>query len=235
MAQALDFNALHAKATNGWEHDFLTSVEDQLGRGRAISAKQQAIIERIANNTPPAFEDVQALSVLEELAKNNFAGVNGFAQNILNDMWLRELTRFSDKQRALIMRYARQPDSSERSVELKPGVYELPTGEIYVVKFNRKGDRLYAKRLVEAPSERLTEQGARVDFDFKYEAGAVYTIRPEYQMELEKAKALMIRYGRCIVCGRRLKVAESVERGIGPVCITYFRGTLRSERAHRQG
>jgi hypothetical protein len=41
-------------------------------------------------------------------------------------------------------------------------------------------------------------------------------------MNFEKAKALTIRYGRCICCGRRLKAAQSVERGIGPVCRRYF-------------
>lgn len=105
---------------------------------------------------------------------------------------------------------------------VKPGVYELPTGEIYVVKLNREGSRTYAKRLVESPSERVTESGKVVDFDFEYEASAIYKIRPEHLMNVGRAKDLMIRYSRCIVCGRRLKVAESVERGIGPVCIKYF-------------
>lgn len=105
-----------------------------------------------------------------------------------------------------------------------PGVYKLPNGEIYVVKPNRQKTRLYAKRLVEAPSSRLTEQGEVVDFDFEYAPGAIFHIRPEYQMDIEEAEKLMIRYGRCIVCGRRLKRAESVRRGIGPICIKYFRG-----------
>jgi len=115
-----------------------------------------------------------------------------------------------------------QQENSSHIHELTPGVYELPTGEIYVVKPNRAHTRLYAKKLVEAPSERLTETGEHVKFDFVYERGAIYKIRPEDKMKIERAKELMIRYGRCIVCGRRLKVAKSVERGIGPVCIKYF-------------
>lgn len=103
------------------------------------------------------------------------------------------------------------------------GVYEIPTtGEIYVVKPNQEKTRLYAKKLVEAPSERVTETGKHVDFDFVYEKGAIYKLRPEFKMTLERGKELMIRYGRCIVCGRTLKKAESVERGIGPVCIKFF-------------
>jgi hypothetical protein len=104
-----------------------------------------------------------------------------------------------------------------------PGVYELATGEVYVVKFNKERFRLYAKKLVES-SERLTETGKVVDFDFVYEPGAIYRLRPEDQMGLERAKELLIRYGRCIVCGRTLKVAKSVERGLGPVCVKYFKG-----------
>ncbi len=105
-----------------------------------------------------------------------------------------------------------------------PGVYELPTGEIYVVKLNRAKTRVYAKRLVEVDSERLSKENKRVKFDFEYESGAIFRIEPDHLMGIERAKQLMIQYGRCIVCGRRLKVAESVERGIGPVCIKYFDG-----------
>lgn len=106
---------------------------------------------------------------------------------------------------------------------LEPGVYEVDN-EIFVVKPNREGTQLYAKKLVEASSDRLTEKDQRVKFDFVYDKGAIYRIKPEHRMDIKRAKVLIIRYGRCIVCGRRLKVAESVERGIGPVCIKAFRG-----------
>jgi hypothetical protein len=75
---------------------------------------------------------------------------------------------------------------------------------------------------VVSTSERLTEEGERVKFDFVYERGAIYNIKPEDKMSFNRAKELMIKYGRCIVCGHRLKVAVSVERGIGPVCIKSF-------------
>lgn len=107
--------------------------------------------------------------------------------------------------------------------EIGIGVYELPTGEIYVVKPNTAGDRKYAKRLLESPSDRVTETGVKVKFDFVYERGAIYRLRPEYKMSIARGKELMIKYGRCIVCGRHLRVAESVERGIGPVCIKSFK------------
>jgi len=112
----------------------------------------------------------------------------------------------------------------ERRDEVRtPGVFEK-AGEIFIVKPNRAKTRLYALKLVETSSDRLTEQGKRVSFDFEYARGAIFDLSEEDRMDIERAKELMIRYGKCIVCGRRLKVAESVERGMGPVCRKYFRG-----------
>lgn len=104
--------------------------------------------------------------------------------------------------------------------DLTPGVYDVD-GHVYVVKFNKEHTRLYAKHIVESP-ERLNANGDLVDIDFVYEAGAIFKIKPEHKMALEDAKVLTIRYGRCIVCGRRLKAGKSVEQGIGPVCIKSF-------------
>jgi hypothetical protein len=104
----------------------------------------------------------------------------------------------------------------------QPGVYENEDG-IFIVKPTRDKSRLYAKKLVEINAERATEAGERVQIEFEYAKGAIYKLKPEHKMDLERAKALTIRYGRCIVCNTPLKAAESVERGIGPVCIKSFR------------
>ncbi len=90
------------------------------------------------------------------------------------------------------------------------------------MKPNQAKTRLYAKRLVEIRGERLTEADTVVRIEFEYEAGAIYRIREEHRMSLEKGKELTIRYGRCLCCNRALKAAASVERGIGPICIKYF-------------
>lgn len=126
-----------------------------------------------------------------------------------------------------------EPTTDAPSVEL-PGVFEKD-GEVYVVKFNKSRTRLYARRLVETTTPRLKAgyshhvlamkppEEKYVNFEFKYARGAIYNLTEADRMPFEKAKHLMIRYGKCIVCGRRLKVAQSVERGIGPVCINYFK------------
>lgn len=103
------------------------------------------------------------------------------------------------------------------------GVYRLPDGAIVKVQANKEKSRVYAKRLVEIGGERLTEAGAHVHAEYRYEAGLIAQVEREgVKLTLEEAKALTIRYGFCIRCGRHLKAAQSVEQGMGPVCITYF-------------
>lgn len=113
-------------------------------------------------------------------------------------------------------------DVQESTFTLTPGVYEV-NGEIFNVKFNRAKTNLYAQRLVERPNvERLTEADTVVHIEFEYAPGVVRRLRPHHKMSIERARELTIRYGRCLACGRRLKNAESVERGIGPVCRKSF-------------
>jgi len=116
--------------------------------------------------------------------------------------------------------------SSQESPFVSPGVYRLQNGMIFVVKWNRQKTRVYAKQLVES-TERVTEEGDHVNFDFIYAPGAIYNITPEHLMNIEEAKKLIVKYSRCIACGKRLKLASSVEKGIGPVCIKYFGGVLQ--------
>lgn len=124
-----------------------------------------------------------------------------------------------DRASAWIERLQELPEVKPAS--LTAGVYETGEG-VFVVKPNRAKTRMYAKRLIEIGGQRLTEAGTVVEIEFEYAPGAIYRLTEADRMPLEKAKELTIRYGRCIVCGRRLKAAQSVERGIGPVCIKSF-------------
>lgn len=161
--------------------------------------------------------------VVAELHRLNLAGrLNDFTSSLLAQ-YARKGT-LSDKQVAAMMRgmnKAPREDKPKDVIVTEPGVYERDD-VVYVVKFTKDKQRLYAKRIRELNSTRLTEAGTIVDIEFDYAPGAVYRLRPEDKMSLERAKEYTIRYGRCIVCGRNLKKAESVERGIGPVCIKSF-------------
>ena len=105
----------------------------------------------------------------------------------------------------------------------EPGIYETADGAIYIAKTNKSKTNLYAKRLIET-AERVTEAGAVIEIDFLYEAGAIYKLDPGMKMDAAKAQALTVKYGRCLICGRRLKAAKSVIAGIGPVCAKYYGG-----------
>lgn len=113
-------------------------------------------------------------------------------------------------------------DVQKATFTLTPGVYEV-NGEIFNVKWNQRKTNLYAQKLVELPGvNRITESGDEVHFEFEYAPGVVRRLSPHHKMSIERAEALTIRYGRCLVCGRRLKATESVKKGIGPVCRKTF-------------
>lgn len=171
----------------------------------SITERQQIFIEKLLGERDLGSVDVEA--VRAQIAGLTSAKASAWITKLLGMPFAATSDRHGESP-------ANQPG-------LAPGVYEMDD-VVYVVKPNRERTRLYAKRLVEIGGDRLTEDGSVVQIEFEYEAGAIYRLRPEHKMPLERAKALTIRYGRCIVCGRRLRAAESVERGIGPVCIRSF-------------
>jgi Family of unknown function (DUF6011) len=148
---------------------------------------------------------------------------------------------------------ASKPGAGDQSA-LVPGVYKLD-GRVYVVVGNkiyiawrrtcrdapgtaRPADaRVYAKRLVES-APRETEAGTEIPFELQYDKGAIFRLALSDRMPLAEAEMLTTRYGKCIapgpnggICGRRLRAAESVRRGIGPVCVKYF-GPVHPEDMH---
>lgn len=110
--------------------------------------------------------------------------------------------------------------TAEPIATLTPGVYGRGD-EIFLVKPSKAG-HLYAKRLVPISGERLTQAGETAKFEFDYAPGVVKTLRVSDRLSLEAAEKLMLEYGRCICCNRRLKDATSVRMGIGPVCRKQF-------------
>lgn len=108
------------------------------------------------------------------------------------------------------------------------GVYVLPNGDIIKVKVNQAKTSTYPLRWVESPLRAL-EAGGRVRGDYQYEddyakrrALVSELVATGRKMTLDEAKAFIVKYGQCARCSRHLVAAESVERGIGPVCVKYF-------------
>jgi len=114
---------------------------------------------------------------------------------------------------------------AERLTVEEAGVYVMPDNAIVKVQANKAKTNTYAKRWIEISGERLNENDARVRGEWEYAPGLINEVSAKgRKMTLEEAKAFILRYGQCVRCARKLKAAESVERGIGPVCITYFAG-----------
>lgn len=109
------------------------------------------------------------------------------------------------------------------------GVYVLPDGTIIKMQANRDKTAIYPKLWVEISGERLAEDDSRPHGEYRYieDWTERRTLREQveangHKMTLEEAQAFILRYGICARCGRALKDATSVLRGIGPVCIKFF-------------
>jgi len=119
-------------------------------------------------------------------------------------------------------RWVPQPEYIDAQ-SLEIGLYELPDGAVYLVRLNEAGTHVYAQRLVVAASNRIMADGSTKAIDYEYERGSITRIRPEHRMSKERADELSIVFGRCVICGKKLKVKESVEAGIGPKCRKNYR------------
>lgn len=113
--------------------------------------------------------------------------------------------------------------ADNKPVTVTMGVFKKDD-RIYVVKPNKEKTRVYAKEIVESPA-RMTESGLKVDFETRYAPGIVFKLTEADRWDLADAKDFLTKFSRCIVCGRHLKAAKSVERSIGPVCAGYFKGS----------
>lgn len=169
-------------------------------------------------DAPEVHDDTQ--EALDYLA--NYAGDFQF----LVDVKARASRGLSPKQVAAVLKCkardrSRPAPAPKQSTVTEPGIYERD-GEVFKVQKSRSSDRLYAKRLIPAPSDRLTESGVHERWEFEYAPGVIFTLTPEHRMGIEEAKTFGIRFGICACCGKVLKRADSVERGIGPVCRKWF-------------
>lgn len=162
----------------------------------------------------------------DDLVAANTAGtLNDFTSSLHSFVTRRGY--LTDPQRdALLRGIAKRANRPERPARTgaepaEEGVYERDD-VVYVVKRARESGNLYAKRIVEIGGERLTEAGTVINAEFEYAPGVIRALSAEDKMTFERAKALTIRYGFCVACGRHLKAAKSVTDGIGPICRKKF-------------
>lgn len=109
------------------------------------------------------------------------------------------------------------------------GCYVLPGGTILKAQPNKAKTNVYVMAWVPSGADRMVDADeSHAHGDWVYEASAQDVMKRQIvegtarKMTLDEAKAFILRYGKCVRCGRTLKAHESVERGIGPVCVKYF-------------
>jgi Family of unknown function (DUF6011) len=108
---------------------------------------------------------------------------------------------------------------------VEPGIYIAKDGSIVKAQMNKAGTNMYAKVWTDdLTGDRLTLDDERTKGGWVYQPGAIYRLEGATKMTLEQAKKFILMFGKCVRCGRTLKAADSVERGIGPVCVEYFGG-----------
>lgn len=83
--------------------------------------------------------------------------------------------------------------------------YYSHDSNIYRVRTSKRSNKRYAMKLT----------GKR----FEYAPGAVYKLTAQDRLTTAQAAEYGRRTGQCAICGRTLTNADSVARGIGPVCL----------------
>ena len=96
----------------------------------------------------------------------------------------------------------------EASNSLPVGYY-FKNETVYKITLTKDGQRSYAKRL-----EVTNGRGKWV-----YEQGAARVLTSNDAITVDQAAAFGHLHGICAICGATLTNPESVERGIGPVCL----------------
>lgn len=109
-----------------------------------------------------------------------------------------------------LMQIDKKPVVHEDGAAVSEGYY-LQEDTVYKVVKAKHSDRLYAKAL------HSSEYGHA---SWDYAPGAMNHLRGAHRLTVEQAAAMGTRLGACVVCGKALTDPESVERGIGPVCMT---------------
>lgn len=107
---------------------------------------------------------------------------------------------------------------------LEPGVYEYE-GTLFLVKRHKDAKRAKVERvalLKDESGDRLNLDGERVRHELFPAPGMLRKLRREHRVTLARLEELSLQLGVCMHCGRELRVAESVQRGVGPICASKY-------------
>lgn len=102
--------------------------------------------------------------------------------------------------------------------EPQAGIYRMPFpgNGLYRVYLGQQSGRMLVSQIVGSSSDEL---GGTTNVRYEYLGAAARKLPAEAErMTIEEVGALGKTWDTCLICGRRLDVPESVDRGIGPVC-----------------
>ena len=155
--------------------------------------------------TPAQQNYVRLLSAeLSRLNPEWFAAISPSATIAEASLFIDELK--ADLARAKASLATATPSAPELVAE---GIYRRSSdGSMFRVQTSEQGRR-YAKLLMPSGG-------------WGYEKGAIYTLKPAERLSLAELEAWGLSTGVCAVCGRLLSTAESLARGIGPVCASRY-------------
>ena len=135
-------------------------------------------------------------------------------------------TRTASKAIEWLLARPRKPADDERpNGDLAGlGVYQRD-GRVYVVREFKPDheDRKvrFAREIVtlrDSQGDRLALDGEHVRYEEVKAPGMQWKLLDSELVPMDELSRLGVQFGHCIVCGTVLEVAESIERGIGPVC-----------------
>lgn len=133
---------------------------------------------------------------------------NAFLTSVLSQF--DRFGRLSENQLGAVERnMARPVRVANPNPVIEVGMYRTEEG-VFRVKSSRESGNLYAMKYnpqAQVKSER-----------FSYARGGIYRLSAGDRLTLAEAQALGHEFGVCCVCGALLTDAQSVARGIGPVC-----------------
>ena len=209
-------------------------VRDVLSNGRrygGLTPRQTEAIKRVASDLTPAtneakFGDMTNIDFTTarqsaQVRPNRFAGKCHRCEG-----WVEaEAGSLTKHDSGWLVAHITCPEATAPVVQqqqLEPGIYMDGEGAIWKVQQNKAKTNVYAKVWTSHSGERLSLGGERTHGEWDYVPGGLRSVVSARRMTLDEAKQFILIYGSCVRCGRSLKAAESVERGIGPQCRQYF-------------
>lgn len=119
----------------------------------------------------------------------------------------------------VLLALPKRTEQAAPELEITAGVYWIHGDHLVRVYLGQQSGKLLVQRVnAEQDGDQVT-----VSYEYLGAASRVMTAAATpVRLSLEEVGSLGQTFNHCLVCGRRLDVPESVDRGIGPVCAAKY-------------